>query len=879
MPIKPLWRPFSAVLFPLCFVSAMFFPPAGEQYARVSAAGSILPGGRLLQPLGIQIETGPGPFGIALSAKGTIATADIGSERFGITVIAPAKNSWSVHHLWTRTPKLTSPEQADPEWKGVFFGIAFEGEKSLWVSEGESGKVRLVDAQSGQRKKLVDLNDTKFRNSYSSDLAYDEEGHALWVLDQANFRLCGIDTRTGQVISSVAVGRMPFSIALSGDGKTAYVTNSGTFRYRVLPGADAKDMKRTGLPFPAFGFPSPESLDGTVRRSEAGDVVVPGLGDPNALESNSVSVVSLDDPNKPVVRGFVKTGTPYSADTAGGASPSGVLVAGEHVYVSNAHNDSITVLTRQGKLEREIPLRIPSLEKYRGILPAGMAYDPVTKWLLIAEAGINAVGVVNTVTGSLIAQIPVGWMPTRVRISGDRVFVTNARGRGTGPHMRRPLAELGEPSLVHAGTVSTFVMPAASELNGLTAKVFTSNGFVPHFEDPPAFPAQIRHVVLIVKENRTFDEVFGDVKEAGGRKVVSYEPLARLGMHGNASGHKEQFSMKDVPITPNHHAMAKQWAFSDNFYADSDVSVDGHHWIVGSYPDLHVESGLLAAYGGNRKFVLDDNSPGRLQFSGSDSSVHIDEQPEAGTLWHHLERNGISFRNFGEGFELAGLSEDKNLEPTGARFGTNVPMPDPLYRNTSRNYPGFNMNIPDQYRAGQFIAELESRYGNGKAPLPQFLFVHLPNDHIASPRAEDGYPYDVSYVADNDLALGRIVEYLSKSPWWPEMAVFVTEDDAQGGLDHVDFHRTVLMAAGPFIKRDYVSHRNSSFPGLLKTIFELLRMPPLNLMDVSAPDLADLFTKTPDYSPYRVVPVDARVFDPAKAKVGSGKSIEMDRGN
>src|SRR5207245_381760 len=183
------------------------------------------------------------------------------------------------------------------------------------------------------------------------------------------------------------------------------------------------------------------------------------------------------------------------------------------------------------------------------------------------------------------------------------------------------------------------------------------------------------------------------------------------------------------------------------------------------------------------------------------------------------------------------------------RLVTNVPMPAPLYRNTSREYPGFNMNIPDQFRASQLISEMRRRYVDGAEAFPRFIFIHLPNDHMAKPRPEDGYPYEASYVADNDYALGRIIEFLSGSPWWKQMAVFITEDDAQGGRDHIDSHRTVLIAAGPYIRRNYVSHVHSSFPGLLKTVFRLLGVTPLNLYDAAASDLADCFTTSPDFTP------------------------------
>jgi hypothetical protein len=193
-------------------------------------------------------------------------------------------------------------------------------------------------------------------------------------------------------------------------------------------------------------------------------------------------------------------------------------------------------------------------------------------------------------------------------------------------------------------------------------------------------------------------------------------------------------------------------------------------------------------------------------------------------------------------------------------------MPDALYRNTSQQYPGFNMNVPDQFRASQFIGEITERYGDGKAPLPQVLFIHLPNDHMAKARPKDGYPYEASFVADNDYALGRIVEFLSNSPWWREMAIFITEDDAQGGRDHIDSHRTVLLGVGPYFKKNYVSHVNSSFPGMLKTVFRLLHIPPLNLFDAIASDLSDCFTDTPDFTAYKVLPVNKFLFDPDKAR-------------
>jgi YVTN family beta-propeller protein len=773
---------------------------------------------------------------------------------------------WTVRHLVAPRPRRGEPETEENDWRSVFMGLAFSGEHAVYASEGNSGRVRLVDLSTGARRRIYDLNQGGFEDSYTGDLAFDPRRELLYVVDQANFRLAIIDTRRHQVAGSVRLGRLPFAIALSPDGRKAYVTNIGMFEYRPLPGADAKRARDTGLPFPAFGFPSAESRDGARRSTAAGPVDVPGLGDPNVRESNSVCVVDVADPAAPRVEAFVRTGLPFGDKSSGGSSPSGVVAAGGRVFVSNGHNDSITVIDAAANtVTGEIPIRIAGLENLRGVLPIGMAYDEPSGWLLVAEAGINAVAVIDTRSLRVVGHLPAGWFPGRVAIDRGTVYVANVRGQGTGPNAERSGDEtfLGA---IRRGTVSEFRLPGASELPGYTKLVMEANGFLPQPDAAAPLPAAIRYVVLIVKENRTYDEVFGDIAKVSSGPVVGMPELARFGRKGFVAGNGDRLSVKDINVAPNHRELALKWTFSDNFYADSDVSVDGHHWLVGSYPNAWTQTSLNASYGGQKNFRFPTTAPGRLGFPQSNSSVHPEEQLEGGTIWHHLERHGIPFRNFGEGFELAGVAENPGEKPTGARYLTNVPMPDPLYRNTSRDYPQFNMNIPDQYRAAQFIREIDERYVKTGADLPRFLFIHLPNDHMAKPRPEDGYPFEASYMADNDYALGRIVEYLSGSRWWRQMAVFITEDDAQGGRDHVDAHRTVFIGVGPYFKSNYVSHVNTSFPGLLKTTFRLLGIPPLNLFDAAASDLGDCFTSRPDFTRYKVLPVDARIFDPAKAR-------------
>ncbi len=888
---------------PVC--AAEYSAPAGIRPAlRRPGAASILPGGRIISPLGHQYVTGPGPFGLALSASGkTLVSANSGPDRFSLTVLQQEKGgAWQVRQLLAPKKKAKEggrDEKGDDQWHSVFMGLAFATEHSVYASEGNSGRVRLVDLAAGEAKKIYDLNRDGFADSFTGDLAFDADRGIVYVLDQANFRLVAIDVRKQRVLSSVRLGRLPFALALSLDKRKAYVTNVGMFEYQPLPGLDAHNLRETGLPFPAFGFPSPESRDGARRETGKGPVDVPGLGDPNVREANSLAVVDLADPAAPKIETFIHTGLAFGEGTDGGSSPSGVVATADRVFVSNAHNDSITVIdAKTNSVTGQIDIRIPGLEKLRGVLPIGMAYHEATGWLLVAEAGINAVGVIDTRQSGpakVLGHLPAAWFPSRVLIDRDNVYVASVNGQGTGPNVWQSAfasGEAGAEGLVWSGTlrrgsIASFPLPDAAAVTAGTATVMDNNGMNPHEETPSpggtpggaALPSGVKYVVLIVKENRTYDEVFGDIMRlASGATVMGAPGIARFGQAGHATGKGNRLSLQRVNVTPNHHALALGWSFSDNFYADSEVSVDGHHWLVGAYPDALTETSFRASYADGRNFRFPTTAPGRLSYAEGNSSVHPEEQPEGGTIWHHLARQGIPFRNYGEGFELAGGDEGQGYKPTGARFVINVPMPDPLYRNTSREYPMFNMNIPDQFRATQFIHEIEEKYVKGGEPFPRFIYIHLPNDHMTEPRPQDGYPYEGSYVADNDYALGRIVEFLSLTPWWREMAIFVTEDDAQGGRDHIDAHRTVFMGIGPYFKRNYVSHVNTSFPGMLKTIFRLLGLPPLNLFDAVASDLSDCFTNTPDYDGYQVRREDVRLFDPAAARepLDPRPSVKMD---
>jgi len=829
-----------------------FTAPAGDRPAHRRSGPSILPGGRIIAPLGQEYVTGPGAFGLQLSPSGKfLITANGGPVQYSLTVMERGREGhWAARQLPASSVEALDQVGDASGWRGVSMGIAFQGEHSVFASQGNNGRINLLDIDEqgfGERRRVIDLNQGGFHDSYSGDLAFDAARGILYAADQANFRVAAIDVRTRLVIASVRVGRLPFALALSPDCRTLYVANVGMFQYHLLPGVDPNRMRETGLPFPPFGFPSAQAFA--------------ALGDANASESNSVAVVDVTNPTQAKLQTFIRTGTPVGKESCGGSSPSGIVAAAGHVFVSNATDDSVTVIdSRTNSVEVEIPIRIPGLEALRGVLPIGMAYHEARGWLLVAEAGINAIAVIDVGQRKVLGHLPAAWFPTRIALDGDTVFVANAKGHGVGPDapalLNFPAAAI--PSYLYQGTVSVFTLPAVADLASHTSTVMQANGFLPRPQLPTPVPEAIRHVVLIVKESRSYDEMLGDVAGAANGAAMGAPALARYGIHGFADGKRQRLTLKDSDISPNHHAMAHQWSFSDNFYSDAEGSVDGHHWLVGSYPNAWTESSLDAAYGEAKDFRA-SSAPGRLSFAGNAASVAPEDLNQQGTIWHHLTRYGVSFLNFGEGFELPGVAEGPDMPPVGARFSTDMPMPELLYRNTVRDYPGFNLEISDVTRAKRFIAEIDRRYGSG-GELPAFLMVNLPGDYTKAADAGAGYPYEASYVAANDYALGMIVQYLSHSRWWKQMAVFATEDDAQGGVDHLDAHRTVLLCAGPWFRKNYVSHVNTSYPGLLKTIFRLLRVPSLNLFDAAATDLSDCFTSSPDFSPYQLRDVDRRIF-------------------
>ena len=834
--------------------------PAGERFAHIDRAGeTVLPIGRLLTPTGRQIDTAPHPFGMALSADGSVlVTVNGGVGPFSLTVVRdPASATPRVSQI---PPGVKTDERVI---RSAFLGAAVDTARGLvYASGGDNGTVFVFRLSNGGRIAQIDLSTPEHPDAYTTDLALSPDGRFLFALDLGNYRLVTIDTVKREAVGEVGVGRNPFALLLSADGTKAYVANMGTFQYSFVETREPDDDDR-GLSFPPTGYPSKEARDGTVAEGRK----VPGLGDPNVAEACSVWALDLTQPAAPRVTARIKTGLPIG-QSIGGSSPAGLVASKDTLYVTNATNDTVEAydLATQALRFRTLLAPTPALAGMRGVLPFGLALSNDGRRLFVAESGLNAVGVLDAVTGAVLGHVPTAWYPAQVALSPDgaTLFVSNAKGFGAGPNGGpafrpglRPDEDAAYIGRLMRGTVSVIPVPADAALPPFTARVMANNGLVPKaptraadhpVPELPGRPSpKVKHVVFIVKENRTFDEVLGDLPGANGEPL-----LARYGL-GRKVGR-----YTGVDVMPNHHALARRFATSDNFYVDSDVSADGHRWLVGAYPNHWVEAMTAAAYGDGAKFVKKTKAPGRLAIVESASLLMPEDYMEKGSMWHQFEAHGVRFRNYGQGIDSAGSEEDDEMEPTGVRDPTNVPMPQVLFANTARDFPTFNTHIPDQYRVDVFLRDL-AKWSSGAEAMPSFVLLYLPNDHGDRPRF--GYPFLHSYMADNDLAVGRVIEAFSKSPMWKDMSILITEDDAQAGVDHVDAHRSVLLHVGPWAKRNFVSHRQASIASITKTIYRMLGLPDVSLYDAAAADLADLFATSPDLEPYKALPVDKRIFD------------------
>jgi YVTN family beta-propeller protein len=835
-------------------------PPGVKLRPNTEGDPLVLVNGRLLTPAGQSVRTQSYSWGLAVSPDETTAVL-VGRDAIQFIALDPLR---VVERL---VPFRTPGKRALDD--GMYMGCGFspDGAK-LYVGSANRGRIVVHDVKSRKPLGHIPVDGNGFEDSFLGDFVISRDGRHLYAVDQHNYRLVTVDLEAGNVTQSVRVGRNPFGICLSPDEKYAWVSNVGMFEYPLLPGVTEKNRATAGLDFPAYGVPSKEAEAGVL----VGGVWIPGLGSPNHPDAMSVFKVSLATGK---VEAKIKTGYLVGAkrkniNTVGGASPSTVAVDNRFAYVSNATNDNISVIDiSKNEIVTHIELNVPGLEDKRGVLPFGLDLSPDGSRLYVACAGLNAVAVVDTQSRRLAGYIPAGWFCALVRASRDgrELFVASAKGVGSGPNGGRgfvPPERGSHPGDIMQGLFERVAVPDAKQLEAYTRQVVGNTYRVRKILDDGANPlppasglrsSAIKHVVFIVKENRTFDQVYGE--RTG---VVGDSTLAGLGRNVTVRNKKLEM-IPGVNVTPNHQALADQFALSDNFYCDADQSNTGHRWVVGVYPNEWVEVNARSRIEA-RPF---SSAPGRRYVNGSSATVMPEDYNEAGALWEHLDRHKIPFFNFGFGTEMPMSMEEQIHKNTGVQMSVSFPLPKPLFDHTSRRYPTFNMNIPDQYRADIFEEEYRERWASAKEPFPRLITMVLPNDHMAGERPEAGYPFSESYVADNDLALGRVVHLLSRTPYWKNMLIIVTEDDPQGGRDHVDAHRSILLLIGPHVRRNHVSSDLMNFGSILKMIFTLLDLPYLNQFDAAASLPRDFFADQPDFTPYTMLPVDPRIFDPDQA--------------
>ena len=849
--------------------------PGRDQFCKVDVNGvSVLPSGRYATPVGEMLRITHDPYGMAISPNGNKAVT-LHNGVFTIIDIA----SLNAIRVPSYDKKITSPLS-----KGSFLGVAFSKDsKAVYLSGGDNGAVIVYDIEKLARLDSISLNGivegVDYQDSFTSDLLLNDDKNELLVLDRANFRMVRLDLATRKITASIKVGRQPFGLGLSPDKNQAFVANVGLYSYPLIEGANPGNYDSLRISHHPYGNNTKESIEGTVVEGRK----IPGLGSP--LHPDAMSVFTIDLKSNKVISRF-KTGhqigqTVEDAEVVGGASPNSIAVGQQFAYVTNATNDNISIIDHKSqKIVGHIPILVDErIDKHRGLLPFGITMSKDEKTLYVALLGFNAVAVIDIPSRSTKGLIPAGWGPTRVELSVDEeeIYIISCRGLGAGPNGGLGFVEPVQGNYIGDIQLASFQkvkMPSNDKLENYTKQSIDNTFIETTVKDDglnplPPLPglrqSPIKHVVYITKENRTYDEIFGQLKSGAGDST-----LARYGVNNEYTlPDSLQKEFPNLRISPNHHKAAKQFAYSDNYYCDSDASVHGHHWLVGVIPNEWVETNASTS----KTVMLFSDAPGR-RFPKTIGSVDPEDYAEIGGLWEALERQGVDFYNFGQANESGHEREEWYDTNTGAAHGVMIPMQNALFIRTSHNYAGYNMNIPDQYRMDQFETEFTKKWIEGDEEMPPFVTMMIPNDHGAGTRPEDGYPYPHSFMVDNDLAVGRVLHFLSRTKYWKEMLVIITEDDPQGGVDHIDAHRSILMMAGPYVKKGYVSHTHANFGSILKTMYNILNVPYVNHFDVTASLLDDFFTSEPDYTPYTLERHDSRVFDAELSMKKYNKTID-----
>jgi YVTN family beta-propeller protein len=736
----------------------------------------------------------------------------------------------------TEAPRLPTGVRLDPAGRSTDAGslpLAMipspDGKRLVLLLNGYRDQgVQVIDRATGE------VTQTLVQPAAFLGLAFSPDGKRLYasggnddvvyVYDWADGRATAADTLVLAVRQKGSAGtRYPAGIGVSPDGRTIYVAENLADSLAVVDAATGRVTRRFATERYPYGVAV--APDGTVYVSAWGG-----------------STVSVFTPSGGSIAGAGRITV--------GRHPSAILLNqdGSRLFAAEGSVDRIAVVdTRQRQVIAQLDDAAPAGPS-EGSTPNALALSPNGSRLFVAEADNNAVGIfdlsaatsgVPTATGNdkLRGRIPSGWYPSALLVTRDSLLVANAKGRGAGPNPNGPSPINARPADPRtytlgqlSGTVMMIPLPQTSgDLAQYSARVARANGW--DIARQAATYPPIEHVVYIIKENRTYDQVFGDLSQADGDTSLLFFPRS---------------------VSPNHHALAERFGIFDRFFVNAEVSPDGHNWSTAAYATDYLEKTVPSNYS-RRGRSYDYEGTNRNEIPDDDVA-----SPGTGYLWDLARGAGITFRNYGE------FVTPMDFLPDGSRppgYRATKPY---LADHTNPRFPGFSMEIPDQLRADIWIAELKEFEREGR--MPALEIVRLPNDHTSGARA--GSPTPGAYMADNDLALGRMMEALSKTRFWRNTAVFVLEDDAQNGSDHVDSHRSPMLVISPW-SRGGVIHRFANTTDVIATIEEILNLGTMSQFDHFGRPLRDIWSAKPDARPY-VALVPAVSLDEKNPGVGIG---------
>jgi YVTN family beta-propeller protein len=708
------------------------------------------------------------PTGVRLDPVGT--QHDLRAAMPLTMLLAPGGRSLVISSAGYREPGLDVIDrttgqvtQSLPQ-RAAFLGLGFAPDGRTLFASGANQDVIYLYSWIGDRATLADsiVLARKAADSagtrYPAGLALSADGRRLYVAENVADSVAIVDVATRRVTQRFQTGHLPYAVAAAPDGRI-YVSNWGA-----------------------------ETV--TVLRDSGG---------------------SVSDQGRIVV----------------GRHPSALLLNrdGSRLLVACASTDRVAVIdTRRRHVMTEL-LDPPPAGPTEGSTPNALALSADQTRLFVAEADANAVAVFDllpetsndsTAHGNdqLAGRIPVGWYPTSVLVAGDTLLVGNGKGKGTvanpgGPqpivspeHRGTADAQYTLALLRGTLTVAPVVGATAGDLAAFTTRVTHANGW-DHAPPAPSYPP-IEHVLYIIKENRTYDQVLGDERQGDGDTSLVF--FGRT-------------------VTPNIHALAERFGLFDRFFVNAEVSADGHDWATAAYVTDYREKTTPPNYADQRE-ARDESD------EGEDAG-----EPANGYLWNLAQRAGIGYRNYGE-----------FLDPDKGRPGYYTTSKPYLASHSHPTFPNFDMKIPDQHRADLWRAEFNQQVQ--RRALPTLETIWLPRDHTAGGRV--GFNTPRAMGADNDYALGRIVEAVSHSPYWRSTVIFVLQDDSQNGPDHVDSHRSLLLVISPWARGGAI-RRFANTTDVLKTIEELLHLGSMSQFDHFGRPLRDVWRDQPDLTPYTAI--------------------------